>query len=219
MDTSILWQLTYGMYAIGTMDGERPTGCIANTLVQITSKEPIIALSMNKNNFTYEAIKRCGHFSVSILTEDADPGIIAELGFTSGRDHDKFQNPSFNWEIWLGLPVITESASGYIQAEVISTHDMKTHCLIFARVTNTRQGTEQKPMTYKYYHENRKGLAPKNAPTYQPPKQKDIAPGKEIWICSVCGYIYEGNLDQEADTFRCPICRQPKSAFIRQITN
>ena len=60
MDLSVLHKLTYGMYAVGTLDGIRPAGCIVNTVIQVTSDNPVIAVSMNKNNFTYEAIKRAG---------------------------------------------------------------------------------------------------------------------------------------------------------------
>lgn len=42
----------------GTLDGIRPAGCIVNTVIQVTSDNPVIAVSMNKNNFTYEAIKK-----------------------------------------------------------------------------------------------------------------------------------------------------------------
>ena len=31
MDLSVLHKLTYGMYAVGTLDGIRPAGCIVNT--------------------------------------------------------------------------------------------------------------------------------------------------------------------------------------------
>ena len=30
-----------------------------------------------------------------------------------------------------------------------------------------------------------------------------------MWICTVCGYIHEGDAPPE----RCPICRAPKSEF------
>lgn len=32
MDLSVLHKLTYGMYAVGTLDGIRPAGCIVNTV-------------------------------------------------------------------------------------------------------------------------------------------------------------------------------------------
>ena len=48
MDKSVLWKISYGMYALTVMDGERPTGCIINTAVQVTSDNPTIAISVNK---------------------------------------------------------------------------------------------------------------------------------------------------------------------------
>ena len=36
MDTSILRKLSYGVYVISTWDNGRPTGCTANSVMQIT---------------------------------------------------------------------------------------------------------------------------------------------------------------------------------------
>ena len=38
MDETVLWQLSYGMYAIGAKHGEEDKGCIVNTVVQITAE-------------------------------------------------------------------------------------------------------------------------------------------------------------------------------------
>ena len=85
MDETVLWQLSYGMYAIGAKHGAEDKGCIVNTIVQITAENPIIAVSMNKDNYTYEVIRESGQFAVSILGEEVDNNVIAELGFSSGR--------------------------------------------------------------------------------------------------------------------------------------
>ena len=53
MNSMILRNLSYGMYAIGVKGKERPSACIVNTVVQITSQHPpIIAVSMNHYNYT-----------------------------------------------------------------------------------------------------------------------------------------------------------------------
>ena len=39
---------------------------------------------MNKNNFTYEAIKKSGRFSISILSEAVERNVIAELDLPVG---------------------------------------------------------------------------------------------------------------------------------------
>lgn len=213
MEMAALWKLSYGMYAIGTLDGERPTGCIVNTVIQITSDNPVIAVSMNKNNYTYECIKRTGRFSISVLSEQTSQNVIAKLGFSSGRDTDKFDGSIFAWEYMDGLPVVNENSCAHITAEVVSMTEMETHFVILARVKDATVTSDYTPMTYKYYHEVIKGKAPKNAPTYQAPEQKQ---GKETWVCSVCGYIYEGDLTKEPDDFVCPVCKQPKSMFKKQ---
>ena len=129
MDKSVLWKISYGMYALTVMDGERPTGCIINTAVptgciintavQVTSDNPTIAISVNKNNYTFTALEKSGKFALTILSEATPQNVIARLGFCSGCDTDKFEACGFSWEMKNGLPVITDKTSGYITAEVL----------------------------------------------------------------------------------------------------
>lgn len=214
MNNSVLWKISYGMYALTAMDDSRPTGCIINTAVQVTSQNPTIAISVNKDNYTYGVIKTTGRFALSILSEQTSQNVIAKLGFCSGKDTDKFADAGFAWEMKDGLPIVTEKTCGYITAEVLGSYEMETHFVILARVLDADVLSECEPMTYKYYHEVIKGKAPKNAPTYQEEKAADD--GKEKWVCGICGYIYEGDLTAEPDDFVCPVCKQPKSMFKKQ---
>ena len=77
MDITALFSLSYGLYIVGTMDGNRPVGCTINTCFQVTSKNPLLAISLNKNNYTLEAIRRNKRFSLSVVAEDTDNMIIA----------------------------------------------------------------------------------------------------------------------------------------------
>lgn len=166
MDMTVLQQISYGIYAIGAVKEEKPTGCIVNTLIQLTAEEkPLIAISMNKKNHTYAILKESGRFSVSILSEETPPEVIGRLGFMSGRDKEKFVGLRY---MYLDeLPVVKENACGYLVADVVGMTDAGTHEIVIGRVTNTRKDMGQIPMTYKYYQEVIKGKAPKNAPTYR----------------------------------------------------
>lgn len=214
MDESVLWNLTYGMYAIGTKQGAEDKGCIVNTVVQITSENPMIAVSMNKNNYTYEVLKQQELFSVSILGEEVDNNVIAELGFSSGRDKQKFQlfETARTKE---GLPIVQKGAVGYLTCKVLQMVEAETHVVILARVIDTAHGDSKAPMTYAYYHTQRKGKAPKNAPTYR--KEEPVANGaKKTCVCTVCGYVYEGPLSEMPEDYLCPICKNGKSYFKEQ---
>lgn len=67
MDTKAFFDMSYGLYILGAMDGDRPTGCTVNTVFQITSDPPVVAISCNHQNFTNEVIKRTGRVAVAIL--------------------------------------------------------------------------------------------------------------------------------------------------------
>jgi rubrerythrin len=47
---------------------------------------------------------------------------------------------------------------------------------------------------------------------FNEPTEKKEEKTMEIWKCSVCGYIHEGPLP---DDFRCPVCKQPASKFVK----
>ena len=48
MQKNAFHTLSYGVYAVTAMDGERPVGCIANSAMQITSQPPTLAISINQ---------------------------------------------------------------------------------------------------------------------------------------------------------------------------
>ena len=46
MNTKALWDLTYGVYVIGANRADKLNAQIANTLFQITSEPPVVAVSI-----------------------------------------------------------------------------------------------------------------------------------------------------------------------------
>ena len=62
-----LRKISYGLYVVSSGRKNKFNGQIANTVFQITSEPPIIAVSINKQNLTHQFIKESGKFSVSIL--------------------------------------------------------------------------------------------------------------------------------------------------------
>ena len=58
MDKKIFRDISYGMYIVTTKDNnQNNVGCVINTLTQITSIDHIIAIILNKDNYTNQAIK------------------------------------------------------------------------------------------------------------------------------------------------------------------
>lgn len=166
MDMSVLWDMSYGVYAVGVSDGDRLCGCIANSAMQISVEPPTLAISIHKENFTHELLSREKRFTLSLLSEESAPLDITYLGFQSGRERDKFANVEHGTTPD-GLPFVTDRACGYLVCKVTGHMDCHTHTVFLAEVTDAVRLGSDKPMTYDYYHKVIKGKAPKNAPTYQ----------------------------------------------------
>ena len=206
MNSKILRDLSYGVYVVGSLDGDRKVGCIANSAMQITSNPSTIAVSINHDNYTNECIKKSNKFSISILNEESNPNIIGTFGFSSSKDVDKYND--FDHEEVEGIPVIKDS-NGYIVFEVTNVLETETHTIFVGNVIGMDKYNDKVPMTYKYYHEVLKGSSPKKAPTYQEDVATEIKGNR--WKCLMCGYIYEG--DELPLDFVCPICGQPREVF------
>lgn len=204
---SVLWNLSYGVYIVGAMDEKRPVGCVANSIMQLT--HDTIALSLNHQNYTNEIIKKTKKASVSILSTDVEENLIPIFGFCSSREKDKYNEAKY--EVLNELPIIKNS-TGYITLKITQEIDLETHTLFIAKITGGDVLNNKTPMTYKYYHDVIKGRAPKTAPTYI---EEEIKTSGEKYKCSICGYIYEGDINKENDNFICPICKQPKSVFAK----
>jgi rubredoxin len=94
------------------------------------------------------------------------------------------------------------------------------------------------PLTYDYYHQHYKMLAPKNAPTYIDPeklieetadeKKSEDSANKEAaeHVCIICGYTYDPAIGEPSmgippgtpfedlpEEFICPICSAGKDYF------
>lgn len=209
MNTKIFRNMSYGVYIVGTMDGDRPTGCVANSVMQITSSPATIAASINHDNYTNECIEKAGVFSFSILSEASPAELIGKFGFQSGKEINKFDGVDF--ELVSGAPVLKQTC-GYVVCKVVDKMETSTHTVFLGEVIAAEvYDTSVPEMTYSYYHKVVKGKSPKNAPTYLPEEEETPKQAVSKYVCQICGYVYEG--DELPADFICPICKQGADKF------
>lgn len=60
MNRNAIAKISYGLYIISSGAGDQYNGCIANTVFQITSEDPKLAVSINKQNLTHQMIEKAG---------------------------------------------------------------------------------------------------------------------------------------------------------------
>jgi len=165
MNLKVLRNCTYGLYVIGSRKGDRLNGQIANTVFQVASEPPTIAVSINKQNLTHEFITGSKVFTASILSQDTPLSFIGHFGFKSGREVDKLKDVKYK----LGetkAPIVLDHSLAYLEAKVIHQVNVGTHTIFIGEVVGADVIGEGEPMTYAYYHQVKRGTTPKTAPSY-----------------------------------------------------
>ena len=165
MNTKALHQISYGLYVVAASKGDKINGQIANTVFQITSKPPVLAVSINKENYTHEFIKESRSFVVNVLDRETGMVFIGRFGFKCGRDIDKFDGIKYRLS-QLGNPILDENSIAFLEVRVEKEVDVGTHTIFIGEVVDADIVSDDEPMTYAYYHMVKKGKAPKAAPTY-----------------------------------------------------
>jgi len=165
MNLEALHKISYGLYVVTSRKNNSFNGQIANTVFQVTSEPATIAASINKQNFTNEFIRESNVFAVSILSKNTPLKFIGHFGFRSGRDIDKFKG--INYKVGrTGAPIVLDPGVAYVEAEVIREVDADTHIIFIAKLVDAEILANEEPMTYAYYHDMKRGVTPKAAPTY-----------------------------------------------------
>ena len=161
--------LSYGLYILTSRNEDRLNGQIVNTVIQVTSEPPRVAVIINKKNLTHEYISQSRLFGVSVLEEVAPLTFFGPFGFRSGRDYDKLSKVQFK-EGTTGCPLVTQYTLSVLEAKVIERIDVGTHTVFIGDVVSSEVLKEGAPLTYHYYRENLKGKPSRYSPTYIPTK-------------------------------------------------
>ena len=195
-DLTALFNIGYGLYVVTTNDGQRDNGLIVNTVSQITNTPNRIAVTINKQNYSYHTIRKTGILNVNCLDVTAPFSVFQRYGFQSGRTADKFEGVE-TLRSDNGLRFLPKFINSFMSLKVEDYVDLDTHGMFICTVTEARVMSDAETMTYTYYQKN--------------VKPKPETQGKKGFVCKVCGWIYEG--DELPDDIVCPLCKHGAADF------
>lgn len=194
MDKDILFDISAGMYILST----NKSACFVDAVMQISSEnEPLICVSVMKDNYTNKIMKEENNFIISIFGMESNPELIKIFGMNSSRDIDKFKDVKY---IEINNIKVPKDILGYIYLEKVDCIENDTHTLFIGRVKQKERFNDSRLMTYQYYQENKDELL-----------KIKTENNKTAWICEICGYIHYG--EELPEDFVCPKCKMPKTVF------
>ena len=226
MDRAALGKIISGVYiASSTKDGKY-NGQIINSLFRVTAKPLTVAISINKDNLTYDYIQASRVFSVSFLAVNTPMTFIGLFGFKSGRNVDKFAQTGYKIGS-TGAPIVTDHCVALMEAKVLQQLDYGTHVIFVGELIDFDNLADGPALSYDYYTNVMKGKPSKNAPTFTPEEEAaPVASGGAKYTCNICGYTYDHavgdpeqgikpgtSFDDLPTDWTCPICGADKSQF------
>ena len=200
MDTGALFKIGYGLYVLTANENDKDNGCIINTVMQVTSEPCMIAVAVNKLNYTNSMISKTRKFNISTLAEGVSFDVFKRFGFQSGRDVNKFDGYNDVKRSPNGVLYITQNTNSYMSAYVQQEIDLGTHTMFLGQLVAAECLSDMPTVTYDFYQKNIK-----------PKPEKAQLNKKTGWRCKICGYVYEGE-DLPSD-FICPWCKHGVADF------
>ena len=195
-DLSALFRIGYGLYVVTSNDGTKDNGLIVNTVTQVTNTPNRVAVTINKENYSHHVIRQTGIMNVNCLSVDAPFKVFENFGFRSGRNADKFADCQ-PVRTDNGLVMLPHYINAMLSLKVEQYIDLGTHGMFICEVTEARVVSDADTMTYTYYQEH--------------VKPKPQTEGKKGWVCTICGYVYEG--EELPEDFICPLCKHGAADF------
>ena len=196
IDSTALFNISYGLYVVTSHDGNKDNGLIVNTVTQVTDNPNRIAVTINKRNYSCGVIAKTGKLNVSTLSEDAPFKLFQRFGFQTGKEVDKLADFKHAQRSSNGLVFLNKYANAYLCCFVINQLDLGTHIMFICDVTECANLTNLPTMTYSYYFANVK------------PKPEAEKKG---YVCRICGWVYEG--EELPEDIVCPLCKHGAADF------
>ncbi len=128
-----LLMIPYGLYILGTKDGDQVSAGTVNWVTQTAFKPPLVAMGVKKDSHLYAMIKSTGVFALTCLESGQK-----DLAFTFFRpshvEGDMISGHRFEVHE-TGAPVIAAGAA-WVEGRVIGEVDAGDHSCVVGEVTN-----------------------------------------------------------------------------------
>ena len=141
-----LEQISYGLYVVGSKNGDEVNGMTANWLTQVSFEPRMVALAVEAHSHTMANIRASQVFSVNVIAE-ADTNLIEKFVEPQQRAGNKLGGIAFR----LGetsCPIL-EQAIAWLECAVEQVVAAGDHELVIGRVVDGGEQREGEPLTLR----------------------------------------------------------------------
>jgi flavin reductase (DIM6/NTAB) family NADH-FMN oxidoreductase RutF len=142
----VLWSLPYGLYILGSRDGERRNGMTINWVSQVAFEPKLVGVGIDKHAFTHQLVEAGRVFSLCTVNRE-DRAIVRK--FTKPVEVDA-EAMTLNGHPFhdgaTGAPIL-DQAVAYLDCEVRQAVDLSGHTFFIGEVVDCGfQADEETPV-------------------------------------------------------------------------
>lgn len=130
-----LWTLPYGLYIVGSRDGERANGMTLNWASQLAFEPKLIGIGVEKVAYTHELITAGGVFTLGTVARD-DRAMVRKFTKPVEVDWDAMTLNGFAFRTGVTGAPILEAAPAYLDCELRQTVDTGNHSFFIGEVVD-----------------------------------------------------------------------------------
>ena len=142
----VMWALPYGLYVVGSRDGERRNGMTLNHCTQVAFEPKLMGIAVEKHAFTHELIEAGGAFSVNVLDRE-DRAIVRKFTKPVEVDLGAMTLNGFPFHDGRSGAPVLDQAVAYLDCEVRGTYEATSHTFFVGEVVDAGfQKDEETPV-------------------------------------------------------------------------
>jgi flavin reductase (DIM6/NTAB) family NADH-FMN oxidoreductase RutF len=131
----VLWTLPYGLYVLGSRDGDRRNGMTINWVTQVSFDPKLVGVGVEKPAFTHELVSAGGVFSLCTIDRE-DRAIVRKFTKPVEVDLEAMTLNGFPFhEGRTGAPIL-DQAPAYLDCEVRQAVDCGNHTFFIGEVVD-----------------------------------------------------------------------------------
>ncbi len=139
-----LLMMPYGLYVLGTVDGDSLGAATVNWVTQTSFKPPLVAIGVKRDSGAYAHLQANPVFALSFL-ESGQKDIAFGFFRPTKHEGDTLNGQPFE-QHETGAPVI-RAAPAWVEGRVVGEVAIGDHACIVGEVTNAGQNREAKLLT------------------------------------------------------------------------
>jgi flavin reductase (DIM6/NTAB) family NADH-FMN oxidoreductase RutF len=139
---------TYGLYAVGVRRDDEVNAFTANWLTQISFEPPLVALSIERDSWSWPVLEATRSFTINVLAS-GQRSLAGQLGKSRHRAGDKLATIPWQPAPVTSCPVLHEHALAFVECRVTGVHPGGDSWLVVAEVVNASVLRHGDPLTMR----------------------------------------------------------------------